>query len=63
MSGTKDIIEGNWNEIKGKIKQKYGVLTDDELTYLDGKKDELIGLIQKKTGETKDEIKKTIDQM
>ena len=53
-------IEGNWNEIKGKLKQKYGELTDDDLTFAKGKEDEMYGRLQKKLGKTKDEIKKEI---
>ena len=53
-------VEGNWNEIKGKLKQKYGELTDDDLTFAKGKEDEMYGRIQKKLGKTKDEIKKEI---
>ncbi|MGZ3920924.1 MAG: CsbD family protein [Bacteroidia bacterium] len=49
-------IRGNWNEIKGKIKQEYAVLNDDDLKYEEGKDDELVGRIQKKVGKTKDEI-------
>ncbi|MES2680642.1 MAG: CsbD family protein [Bacteroidota bacterium] len=49
-------LKGNWNELKGKIKQQYGALTDDDLTYEEGKDDELIGRIQKKIGKTKDEV-------
>ncbi len=49
-------IKGNWNELKGRIKQKWGDLTDDDLTYEEGKDDELIGKIQKKTGRTQEEI-------
>lgn len=56
-------IKGNWNEIKGKLKKKYGDLSDDDLTYVDGKEDELLGKLQKKTGRTKDEISKEINQM
>lgn len=56
-------IKGNWNEIKGKLKQKYANLTDDDLKYADGKEDELLGKLQKKTGKTKDEISKEIDKM
>jgi len=58
-------LKGNWNEIKGKIKQKYGDLTDDDLAYVEGKEDELLGGLQKKLGKTKEEIaselKKLID--
>ncbi|MPR33018.1 CsbD family protein [Salmonirosea aquatica] len=53
-------IKGNWNEMKGKLKQKYGELTDDDLTYAEGKEDETWGKIQQKVGKTKDEIKKEI---
>lgn len=49
-------LKGNWNELKGKIKQQYGELTDDDLTYEEGKDDELVGRIQKKIGKTKDEV-------
>jgi uncharacterized protein YjbJ (UPF0337 family) len=56
-------IKGNWNETKGKLKQKYADLTDDDLTYVEGKEDELLGRIQKKTGETRDEIKKMIREL
>jgi uncharacterized protein YjbJ (UPF0337 family) len=49
-------LRGNWNELKGKAKQQYAELTDDDLAYEDGKDDELIGRIQKKIGKTKDEV-------
>jgi len=55
-------LRGNWNQIKGKLKQQYGSLTDDDLTYEEGKEDELLGRIQKKTGQTKDQIKDFIDK-
>jgi uncharacterized protein YjbJ (UPF0337 family) len=54
--------EGNWNEIKGKLKQKYGDLTDDDLAFADGKEDELYGRLQKKLGKTKEEIKREIER-
>jgi uncharacterized protein YjbJ (UPF0337 family) len=54
---------GNWNEVKGKIKQKYANLTDDDLLYEEGKDDELLGRIQKKTGAGKEEIKSWIDKL
>ncbi|GAB4043387.1 CsbD family protein [Spirosoma sp. HMF4905] len=53
-------IKGGWNELKGKIKQAYGDLTDDDLTYQEGQEDEMWGKIQQKTGKTKDEINKAI---
>ncbi|WP_421976285.1 CsbD family protein [Roseivirga seohaensis] len=63
MSATTDKIKGNWNQLKGKVKQKYGNLTDDDLTYAEGKEDELIGRIQEKTGESKESVKKFIDSL
>lgn len=56
-------IKGNWNEVKGKAKQKWANLTDDDLLYEEGKEDELYGRIQKKTGKTKEEVKKWIDSL
>lgn len=56
-------VKGNWNEIKGKMKQKYGDLTDDDLTYVEGKEDELLGRLQKKTGKSKEELKREIEKI
>lgn len=55
-------LKGNWNIIKGKLKQKYANLTDDDLQYVEGKEDELIGRIQKRTGKTKDEVERALDE-
>ena len=52
--------DGLWDQLKGKIKQAYADLTDDDLTYADGKEDEMWGRVQEKTGKTKDEINKSI---
>lgn len=49
-------IKGNWNELKGKAKQQYGDLTDDDLAYEEGKEDELVGRLQQKLGKTRDEV-------
>ncbi len=56
-------IKGNWNELKGKIKQKYGNLTDDDLKYTEGKEDELIGRLQKKTGKSKEALIEEINKL
>ena len=50
-------IKGNWNELKGRAKQEWANLTDDDLLYVEGKEDELLGKIQSRTGKTKDEIR------
>ncbi len=57
---TKLEIKGSWNEIKGKLKQKYGELTDDDLAFAEGKDDELLGRLQKKLGRTKEQIREEI---
>jgi len=61
MSAFTDKLQGNWNEIKGKIKQEYAELTDDDLTYKEGLEEELLGRIQNKIGKSKEEVKSWID--
>ena len=63
MSATSDKIKGNWNQIKGKLKQQWGDLTDDDLQYAEGKEDEMLGRLQKRTGESKDKLKDFIDNI
>ncbi len=63
MSALGDKLKGNWNVMKGKVKQQYGELTDDDLAYTEGKEDELLGRIQKKTGKTKEEVKTFFDKL
>lgn len=48
--------QGRWNEIKGKVKQAYGDLTDDDLTYVEGKDDEFLGRLQQKIGKSREEL-------
>ncbi len=63
MSATTDKIRGNWNQIKGKAKEEYGQLTDDDLAYEEGQEDQLIGRLQQKLGKTKQEVKEWIDSL
>jgi len=56
-------IRGTWNELKGKIKQAYGDLTDDDLVREEGKDDELLGKMQKKTGKGRDELVKWLNDL
>jgi uncharacterized protein YjbJ (UPF0337 family) len=56
-------MKGSWNEIKGKLKQKYGQLTDQDLTFAEGKEDELLGRLQKRLGRTKDKLRAEIEEM
>jgi uncharacterized protein YjbJ (UPF0337 family) len=58
---NKDIIQGNWKEVKGKLKQQWGKLTDDDITQLKGTSQELEGILQKRYGYQKDQAKKEID--
>ncbi|QCK16816.1 CsbD family protein [Mangrovivirga cuniculi] len=63
MGATEDKIKGNWNKVRGKLKEEYGELTDDELVYEEGKEEQLLGRIQEKTGKTKEEVKDFIDNI
>ena len=59
---TKLEIKGDWNIVKGTLKQKWAKLTDDDLQYLEGKEEELLGRIQKSTGETREAVEKAIKE-
>jgi len=59
-SMNEQTFAGQWEQAKGKLKQKYAQLTDDDLTYEEGKEDELYGRIGERLGHAKDEIKKLI---
>ena len=54
--------KGDWNIIKGKLKQKWAKLTDDDLQFVEGKSEELLGRIQKRTGETREAVEKAIKE-
>jgi len=56
-------FKGSWNEAKGKLKQKYGQLTDDDLTFVEGKDDELLGRLQQKLGKTKEVLRAEIEKL
>ena len=59
MTNTTE-LKGNWNEQKGKLKQKFAVLTDNDLMFADGKKDEMLGRLQVTLGKTKDQLREII---
>jgi len=61
MSALADKIKGNWNEMKGKLKEEYAELTDNDLMYEEGQEDQLMGRLQKATGKTKEQFKDWID--
>jgi uncharacterized protein YjbJ (UPF0337 family) len=56
-------IKGNWNELKGKLKQQYANITDDDLLYAEGQKDIMLGKLQLKLGKTKEELQSIIDSL
>ncbi len=56
-------IKGNWNQIKGKLKQKYAQLTDDDLMYAEGEGDKLLGKLQEKTGKSREALIEEINSM
>jgi uncharacterized protein YjbJ (UPF0337 family) len=53
-------MKGDWNVIKGKLKQRFASLTDNDLQYAEGQEDELVGRIQKRTGESKEEVERIL---
>src|ERR1035438_3939231 len=55
-------VKGDWNITKGKLKQKWAKLTDDDLQYAEGKQEELVGRIQKRTGETREAVEKVLKE-
>lgn len=58
----KEIIKGNWNELKGKVKETFGKLTDDDLTQIKGKREQFLGALQKRYGYAKDEADKRLKE-
>jgi uncharacterized protein YjbJ (UPF0337 family) len=60
---NKTELEGNWNEKKGKLKQKFALLTDNDLMFAEGKKDEMFGKLQVKLGKTKEEFEKIFSEL
>jgi len=56
-------LKGNWNEQKGKLKQKFAILTDDDLLFAEGKKEEMLGRLQIKLGKSKEELHKIISSL
>jgi uncharacterized protein YjbJ (UPF0337 family) len=56
-------MQGNWETIKGKLKQKYATLTDDDLLFAEGKKEEMMGKLQTKLGKSKEELHSIISEL
>jgi uncharacterized protein YjbJ (UPF0337 family) len=60
---TKLQVKGGWNAVKGKLKQKYGQLTDDDLSFAEGKEDELLGRLQQRLGKSKEDLRAEIEKL
>jgi uncharacterized protein YjbJ (UPF0337 family) len=56
-------FKGNWNEVKGKLKQKYAQLTDDDVAFAEGKEDEFLGRLQQKLGKSKEDLRREIENL
>jgi uncharacterized protein YjbJ (UPF0337 family) len=61
LSARWNRVEGNWKQLKGKVKEKWGNLTDDDLTAINGQRDQLEGKIQERYGLAKDQVRKDVD--
>lgn len=57
---NEDILEGKWTQLKGKVKEQWGKLTDDEIDQLDGKKDQLVGRVQERYGIARDQAERDV---
>jgi uncharacterized protein YjbJ (UPF0337 family) len=60
---TKLQFKGGWNEVKGKLKQKYAQLTDNDLTFAEGKDEELLGRLKQKLGKSKEDLRKELENL
>lgn len=54
-------LKGDWNQLKGSVKQKWADLTDDDLTHIEGSRDKLVGRLQERSGRTKEEVEREVD--
>ena len=59
---NKDILEGQWTQVKGKVRERWGKLTDDDLDKIAGKRDQLVGTIQEKYGEARDQAAQQVKE-
>src|SRR3954468_4824040 len=63
IMSTQEKVIGNWNQFKGKVKQRWGQLTDDELSEVEGNFDQLVGLVQQKTGQGREQIERALSEL
>ena len=60
---NEQVFKGNWTELRGKVKEKWGALTDDDLVLAEGNFDQLVGIIQRRTGESREKIEHSLDRL
>jgi len=63
IKGRQQQTEGLWRQFKGRVKEAWGAITDDDLDRVEGRKDQILGTIQEKTGEARADVAKTLDQI
>ena len=61
MEMNSETLKGEWNQLKGSVKQKWAELTDDDLTHIEGSRDKLVGRLQERSGRTKEEVEREVD--
>lgn len=61
MGLNSETLKGEWNQLKGSVKQKWADLTDDDLTHIEGSRDKLVGRLQERSGRTKEEVEREVD--
>ena len=58
---NRDVLEGKWKQLRGKVREEWGDLTDDELDQIAGRREQLVGKVQEKYGYTRDEAERQVD--
>ena len=61
MEMNSETLKGEWNQLKGSVKQKWADLTDDDLTHIEGSRDKLVGRLQERSGRNKEEVEREVD--
>jgi len=61
MEMNNQTLKGEWNQLKGSVKQKWADLTDDDLTHIEGSRDKLVGRLQERSGRAKEEVEREVD--
>ena len=59
---NQDTLKGNWNQLKGKVREKWGRITDDDVDVIEGRRDQLVGVIQERYGRAREEVEREVDE-